>query len=420
MITYYTPNMQECLGDTDSISIQNAIRAAKESGIDSVVIPRMNERTGKPYWIIDEAILLPSDIHILLENCHLIQADGCFDNVFRNENMYTEGSNTAAREQRGIRITGVGNAVIDGGVHNGLTENTSEKDGMPHISCNNMILLHNVDGFAIDNITFKDQRWWAINLIYVTNGCLTNITIDARDNVPNQDGIDLRTGCHNITIENIYGQAGDDLVALSGFCGEAHRGLAVEGKSPDIFNITVRNVMGTSVTKAVVALRNHDGIRLHDITVDGVTDTSGDGRGNHPYCVVRIGQKTYSRLRSSLPGETSRILVKNVHASHGDAVLVNVTLTDSRIEGIFCGKDARSAFSSRTDWARALPGVAMKNVTVDGIYCDAERRAAEPLIELIRGEDFDGMDKVVFRNVFAPSGKTLIYSEYEEGYVIDP
>ena len=419
MLTYYTPNMPECMGDTDSTSIQNAIRSAKESGVDTVLIPRMNARTKKPYWTIEKAILLPSDIHIMLEGCHLIQAEGCFDNVFRNENMYTEGSGTVTGEQKNIRITGIGNALIDGGIHNGLTERNSCKDGMPHISCNNMILLHNVDGFAIRNITFKDQRWWAINLIYVTNGSLSDITIDARDNVPNQDGIDLRTGCHNITVENVYGQAGDDLVALSGFCGEARRGLAVEGKSPDIFNVTIRNVVGTSVTKAVVALRNHDEIKLHDITVDGVTDTSGDGRGNKPYAVVRIGQKTYSKLRASLLGETARIFVKNIHASHGDAVLANVTLADSRIEGIFCSKDARSAFSTRTDWSRALPGIAMKNVTVDGIYCDAESPAESPLIELIRAEETDGMDGVAFRNVFAPGGKTLIYSEYEGGYTVN-
>ena len=69
-----------------------------------------------------------------------------FDNVFRNENMYREGSTTAEGEQKNIRPTGVGNAVIDGGIHNGLTENTSKADGMPHVSRNNMILLHNVDG----------------------------------------------------------------------------------------------------------------------------------------------------------------------------------------------------------------------------------------------------------------------------------
>ena len=414
MIACYNPNMAECLGNTDSESINNAIRLASKTGVGKVVIPRMNARTGAPIWIIDKALLLPSNIHILLDNCHLRQADGCFDNIFRNENMYT-----VAEEQVGIHIEGCGNALLDGGSHNGLTERTSCKDGMPHISCNNTILLHNVTGFSIKGIGIVDQRWWAINLIYATNGRLSDIRIHARDNVPNQDGIDLRTGCHNITIENVYGQAGDDLVALSGFSGEARRGLAVEGKSPDIFNVTIRNVIGTSVTKAVVALRNHDGIKLHDITVDDVTDTSGDECGNTPYSVVRIGQKTYSHIRSSLLGETSRILVKNVHASHGDAVLVNVTLTDSAIQDIFCGKDARTAFSTRTDWDRALPGVHMKNVTVDGIYCDAESPADQPLIELIRGEDADKMEQVSFRRVHAPEGKMPISSEYETGYTVE-
>ena len=33
-------------------------------------------------WIIDVAILLPSDIQIVIDNAHLTQATGCFDNVF--------------------------------------------------------------------------------------------------------------------------------------------------------------------------------------------------------------------------------------------------------------------------------------------------------------------------------------------------
>ena len=416
---FYTPNMTECMGKTDSESINNALKFAAERGVGKVVIPKINERTGLPLWEIDQAILLPSNIQVVLDNCLLRQAEGCMDNVFRNANMYSDGSATRAGEQQNICITGVGCALIDGGVHNGLTERTSQKDGRPHISFNNAILLHNVDGFAIENITIRNPRWWAINLIFATNGRVKDITIDAKDDVPNQDGIDLRTGCHNITVENVYGQAGDDLVALSGFSGEACRGLAVEGKSPDIFNVTVRNVVGTSVTKAVVALRNHDGIRLHDITVDGVTDTSGDERGNHPYAVLRIGQKTYSYIRPSVLGETSRIFVKNVHASHGDAVMLGVTLSESRFEGIFCGKEARTAFTTRSDWSRALPGVRMRNVTVDGIYCDPEASAELPLIELLRGEECDGAEGVTFRNVLLPEGKPLIYSEYEGGYTVE-
>ena len=400
---YITPNLPECMGTSDSVSIQNAVDLASARGWNRVVIPRLNQRTGECLWIIDSAVLLPDGMHIVLEDCTLRQADGCFDNVFRNKNLYTEGPSYRA-EQKDIRISGVGNAVIDGGVHNGLTEFTSETEGYPHISQNNMILFHNVDGFVIENLTLRNPRWWAIHLMYASNGRISNITVDAKDDVINQDGIDLRVGCHNISITDVFGHSGDDLIALSGFLGyEKRKGFLVEGKCLDIHAVSIRNVVGTAVSKAVVALRNHDGIRLYDVTIDGVIDTSGDGRGHHPYAIVRIGQKDYYNVRPSEAGETSRIFVQNVHAAHGDAVMVNVTLTDSVIENIFCGPQARSAFSTRSDWPHLLPGAYMRNVSIRGIYCDENNDSAAEMIEIIDGEPgVDGQENVFFSDVYLP------------------
>lgn len=411
--------MPECMADTDSKSINNAIRFAVENNIGKVIIPQINARTGKAGWDVDTAILLPSNIHIVLDNCYIRQVDGTFDNVFRNENMYSEGFATAKKEQRNIFITGIGNAVIDGGEPNGLTEKTSLKDGNPHIIWNNTVLLHNVDGFAIENIKIINQRWWAIDLIYATNGRVDNVTFDAKDNIPNQDGLDLRCGCHNISISNIFGQAGDDLVALSGFMGfEKTLGLVIPEKDKDIYNVTIRNVVGTSVTKAVVALRNHDEIKLYDVTVDGVTDTSYDGKGNRPYAIVRVGQKTYSKIRPSVMGETSRIFINNVHAAHGDAVLINATLCDSYISNIFCSKDARTAFSTRSDWSSVKPGAYIKNVNVCGIFCDADSNAVSPLIELVSADDIDGAENLVFEKIFVKDGKRITDADFTDGYLV--
>jgi len=421
MLDFYSPNMPECMGKTDSESINNAVKLAAKHNVGKVVIPKINERTGETRWDIDKAILLPSDMHIILDNCYMCQTEGTFDNVFRNENLYTDGFATPEKEQKNIVITGIGNAVIDGGVPNGLTEKTSEKDGFPHIVWNNTILMHNVDGFAIENIKIINQRWWAIDLIYVTNGRVDNVIFDAKDNIPNQDGLDLRCGCHNISVSNIFGQAGDDLVALSGFMGfEKKLGFIVPEKDRDIYNVTIRNVVGTSVSKAVVALRNHDEIKLYDITVDGVTDTSADEKGNLPYCIVRVGQKTYSNIRPSVMGETSRIFINNVHAAHGDAVLINATLCDSYITNIFCSAEARTAFSTRSDWAKVKPGAYMKNVRVSGIYCDAASDTEMPLIELVENPcDVDKMENVIFEKIFKGENKTLIKSDYANGFIIN-
>ena len=97
MLDFYSPNMPECMADTDSKSISNAVRLAVENNIGKIIIPRKNARTGNARWDIDSAILLPSDIHVVLDNCYIRQVDGTFDNVFRNENMYTDGFATAEK-----------------------------------------------------------------------------------------------------------------------------------------------------------------------------------------------------------------------------------------------------------------------------------------------------------------------------------
>ena len=132
MKNYITPNDDRIIAESDSRSIQNAIDEAVRLDLRKVVIPRINQRTGKALWETDEAIILPSDIEIVLDNCYIRQADGSMDNVFRNFDDDAMRK-TLAEEQRNITIRGEGNAVIDGGVHNGLTQQNSMKNGMPHV-----------------------------------------------------------------------------------------------------------------------------------------------------------------------------------------------------------------------------------------------------------------------------------------------
>ena len=81
----FSPNSYSNLQD-DSAMIQAAVDAAKGTG-ESVVIPRVNMRTGKCLWNIERAIRLHSGSVICLDNCVLRQADGMFDNIFVNSAM---------------------------------------------------------------------------------------------------------------------------------------------------------------------------------------------------------------------------------------------------------------------------------------------------------------------------------------------
>ncbi|MBO5454801.1 MAG: hypothetical protein J6A69_12690 [Clostridia bacterium] len=430
---FYTPNCPECMGETDSKSIQNAVDMAKKTGADKVVIPRINERTNETKWVIDTAILLPDDIQIVIDNAYLVQATGCFDNIFRNENFYNEELRTTlAGTQKNIHINGIGNATFDGGVHNGHTESTSGKDGMPHIRVNNMILMANVDGFSVTGLKMKNQRWWANQFIFCCNGLIENITFEAHDDYPNQDGIDIRGGCYNITIKNIYGVCGDDVVALTALMGTfLKENFKVEGKSYDIHHIYISNIMACSVKWATVGLRCMDGMKVHDITIDSVTDIS-DGINQNPNTMIRIGQKAWTYVKPHEVGDMSRISVRNIHVNHGVGVMINVSLADSKIEDIYCGKDADCAIttSARSVWFK--PGAALKNVVIDGVFCDKDNESKAPLIELLKGEFHEVreseitkhmvdtpeyLENVVISNVNAYK-ENVILSEYDGGYIL--
>ena len=72
MTNCITPNDKSVMGKSDSQSINNAVTEAIRSGMRRVVIPKINERTGKEQWDIDEAIILFSNIEIVLDSLRFI------------------------------------------------------------------------------------------------------------------------------------------------------------------------------------------------------------------------------------------------------------------------------------------------------------------------------------------------------------
>ncbi len=357
--------------NSDSIMIQRAIDYAEKNGINSISIPRINSRTKKHYYLIDTTILLPSKMTVYLYDCHLILADGVYENIFRNKNLYTDIGLTKEGEQNNINLLGFGNAVLDGGKDNGLREqNWTEDKPNPRTNC--LILLCNVRDYTIKGITCKNLRYWAINQIACSKGHISDINFDCPEWRPNQDGINLRLGCSEIIIENITGHTGDDVVALSAFGLGWDKPLLPKGYSPDISNVIIRNVCAHTFT-TVVALRNNDGAKIHDVTIENITDNGADDCG--PWGVVRLGENNWYKKRPAILGELSNITVRNVRSfSHG-TVYLSSALKNSHISDVFAtGKTvyAISTYQSKqVFWETGcdiLPGVTMENVCIDNIY----------------------------------------------------
>jgi hypothetical protein len=284
-------------------------------------------------WEIDEAIRLPSNFTLILEDAHLRMADGVYSNMFVNEHHGTDIGNTANGTDRNINIIGRGNAILDGGNYNGLSEKNHSRDGLPPIWKNNLLLFTNVDGFKVSDISCRNQRWWALNFVYCANGYIGNIdfcsndtAIDENGNVyhglkrkkyadvlvKNADGIDLRQGCHDILIENITGFTEDDSVALTALNGKLEQTFAVKGLSSDLCNVEIRNVR-TAAFCTNVRLLNQGDVKLHDIVIDGVYDMGDESPHiDNGIFAVRIGDTHLYGTRHATEDETYNITVKNV------------------------------------------------------------------------------------------------------------
>jgi hypothetical protein len=212
-----------------------------------------------------------------------------------------------------------------------------------------LLLFTNVNGFKITNILCRNQRWWALTFIYYRNGYLGNIdfmssdvAVDENGNeyhglkrnkynevlIKNSDGIDLRQGCNNIVIENITGFTEDDSIALTGLNGKLEQEFKVEGLSSDISNIQITNIRTTAFCTNV-RLLNQDGIKLHNVNIDGVYDTSF----NSPYIdkglyTVRIGDTHLYGKRHSTANETYDITIKNVSGSGEHVICLAGAITN--------------------------------------------------------------------------------------------
>lgn len=354
---------------TDSEMIQSALDKASQTG-ESIVIPKINKRTGKDIWDITKTVYLYDGSTVILQNCHLRLADDTVCNMFANKNARSD--DVFEKKQRDITIKGIGKAILDGGNHNGFYENNGiardvSKYPDHHISENCMVFFRNVEHLVIDNITVMNQRYWAMPLYAVSYSHISNIHFESASNVPNQDGVDVLKGSHDIIIENITGCTGDNVIALLATDDPIYCKSGENMHDGDIYNITIRNVMVYGVGGcALIRLLNHDGFKIYNIRIDNVIETSPwsehdssvaqnpdliikndkDGniyherhlipgeKGYRCEAAILIGESYWYNTSKAQPGDTFGISVSNVMTHARYAVFLNNTIMDSSFDNI--------------------------------------------------------------------------------------
>ena len=397
---FMDPNDFINASDSDSQMIQKAIDEAVRTGCGNVVIPSFNQRTGRCLWVIEESILLPSHITVTLDNAHLRMADGVVCQMFRNANAFEEIGRGPDGIQEDIVLRGVGRAVLDGGKHNGVREKNWRKEGLPHIVNNLTVYLHHVKNFRIEHLTVRDQRWWGITLCFSWDGVISDIHFEIGDKSVreslthpwrNQDGIDLRVGCHDIQIMNLTGETCDDVVALTALAirpGSFELNHSCDHLSFDIYNVIIQNVTARNNHCALVRLLCHYRRRIHDITIDGITDTTPPAEDLiRTASCVKIGENDYCDDPSvrCRPEEMRDIFVSNVHSAALAGVVLNSAAQNVVIRNLSVSERGTNAIAvTQIKAGRHVktqdPSQATRlvNVLADSIFWNSTRREAVP------------------------------------------
>lgn len=384
---YVTPNDSGIMGKDDSESIQNAVDAAAGK-CGKVVIPAFNARTDSNIWVFSRAVLLPGNISVVIDNAHLRMGDEMFDNFFRSANLYTEKGRTKAGRLSDIRIIGMGQAVLDGGKHNGMTEYSADPTGNKTVIFNTPVLMTNVTSFEVSGLTVLDHRFWGLCFNFCSYGRIAHMRFLAHGTCNNQDGINLRNGCHNILVEDITGQTNDDMIALSGIdirdadCKEPQKwSRDVVDESPDIYSITIRNVVACAANHPFISLRNHNGVKIHDIFISRVSESDLQepmisGEAASRYAMIRLGQALYWHTRPSVIGETYNIVIRDISARVAEkAIIANSTIRNLRISGVNCTGNCRCAFTTfGAVWS--APGVKLENCVLDNLNVTSDHPEA--------------------------------------------
>lgn len=333
----------EIIYGADSDTIDAQIAAACAPGGSRTVTLGKNPVNPDGVWMITHAILLPDNFTLVLDDCRVQLAPGTRDNLIRNAGALGYRRVTPNHH---IRVIGKGNAVLCGGCENHYAPTTSgDRNGWRTMG----ILFCAVTDYELAGFTLEETQCWGITQ---ENGCARGWVHDIRFNdsnkMRNQDGVDVRKGCHDIVIENITGVCGDDVVALTALRQPAGTPRA-NGKSAcqiggswpesddDVHDITIRNIRARcSGGHGIIRLLVQDGIQMHHIAVSNVVDTTDVAKG-HPRCqaTLRIGDVNYWSIKRNELGDMRDIVVKDVecrgrvgvwiHGPLADATFMNVT-----------------------------------------------------------------------------------------------
>ena len=335
-------------GMNDSLAVRAALYSTRNAQHRTLIF------SGKTF-MLTEAVQLPSNTTVIIDNCTVKQVDYTFDNIFRGDNYVIDPENPFSnvldiKPIKNIRILGKGEAVISGCDKNMTIYHPNLKETQLAVGDyygwrTHLLHFADLDGFEVGNVKIEKARSWAIVFGISKHGHIHDIEFDT--NVKNGDGIDLLVGCSDILVENIKGHTSDDTVALGANrkIGSKSAPQYLYSNTPwkkmmisrdvrewDVHNIEIRNLNVSGIYHAVILLCG-GGAQIYDIKISDITDaasrnchlvdlytgygyTSGYNPGDiHDVTISKINGNSDNRGDEAKAALTIQLPVKNVSIS---------------------------------------------------------------------------------------------------------
>ncbi len=199
------------------------------------------------------------------------------------------------------------------------------------------IQLRDCKNLTVEGITMRNSPFWNINPVYCDNVKVRGVTIEAPDNAPNTDGVNVES-CRNVHVSDSHINVGDDCITIkSGRDAEARR-----------INRPAENYVITNCTM----MRGHGGVVIGSEMSGGVRQIAisncvfdGTDRG------IRI-KSTRGRGGTVENIRVSNIVMRNIR---DEAITMNLFYTKAPPEPV----------SERTPRFR--------NIHISGMSGDAEQ-----------------------------------------------
>jgi polygalacturonase len=304
----------------------------------------------KKDWYIGDAVLLPSNTTVIIDDCMIKQNDESYDNVFRGDNLVLASDNPNGKplnctKIENIKILGKNGAKISGPDKNRTGYHPVMKEYQEMVGDfwgwrTLMISLSYCDNFEISGLTFVKGRCWTMSFDMCSNGYVHDLNIFT--DVKNGDGINFRSGCHDCVVENIRGKTSDDTVACTAlnksettypdknylYPLEPSCCIYGEGDRKNIYNITIKNIKSGGRCHGVICLAAN-GCQVYNIKIENIEeDAFGEEK---PWREATV--KIYTGYGSGFKkGDIRNITVTNVigkyadHTFYSNIEVENVTL----------------------------------------------------------------------------------------------